>query len=44
MQETRWEGKSAKELGVGFKIFYSGEKDSKDRVKMTKDLRVEIRR
>ena len=29
IQETRWSGKSARELGEGYKIFYSGEKDTK---------------
>ena len=27
VQETRWKGKSARELGEGYKIFYSGEKN-----------------
>ena len=29
MQETKWTGKSARELGEGFKILYSGEKSSR---------------
>ena len=28
VQETKWTGKSARELGEGFKILYSGEKSS----------------
>lgn len=32
VQETRWNGKSARELGDGYKIFYSGEKDTRNGV------------
>ena len=32
VQETRWKGKSARELGEGYKIFYSGGKDGKNGV------------
>ena len=32
MQETKWTGKSARELGEGFKILYSGEKSSRNGV------------
>ena len=32
MQETKWTGKSARELGQGFKIIYSGEKSSRNGV------------
>ena len=32
VQETKWTGKSAKELGQGFKILYSGEKSSRNGV------------
>ena len=32
VQETRWKGKSARELGEGYKIFYSGENDGKNGV------------
>ena len=30
MQETKWTGKSARELGEGYKILYSGEKSSRN--------------
>ena len=30
VQETKWTGKSARELGEGFKILYSGEKSSRN--------------
>ena len=32
VQETKWTGKSARELGEGFKILYSGEKSSRNEV------------
>ena len=32
VQETKWTGKSARELGEGFKILYSGEKSSRNGV------------
>ena len=32
MQETKWPGKSARELGEGYKILYSGEKSSRNGV------------
>ena len=32
VQETKWTGKSARELGDGFKILYSGEKSSRNGV------------
>ena len=32
VQETKWTGKSARELGEGFKITYSGEKSSRNGV------------
>ena len=32
MQETKWTGKSARELGEGYKILYSGGKSSRNGV------------
>ena len=32
MKETKWTGKSARELGEGFKILYSGQKSSRNGV------------
>ena len=32
VQETKWTGKSARELGEGYKIIYSGEKSSRNGV------------
>ena len=32
VQETKWTGKGARELGEGFMILYSGEKSSRNRV------------
>ena len=32
VQETKWTGKSARELGEEFKILYSGEKNSRNGV------------
>ena len=32
MQETKWTGKSKRELGEGFKNLYSGEKSSRNGV------------
>lgn len=30
IQEIKWSGKSARELGEGFKIFYSGERNTRN--------------
>ena len=32
VQETKWAGKSARELGDGYNIFYSGEKRTRNGV------------